>query len=289
MTLEQLAEVDEVDAAGLPPDVDERFTRFYIEHHPALLKFVRKLCRRYRLPESRVDPQDIVQEVFLAAWTNWSTVDHPVRWTYVVARRRVGDRADTARRLPDHTLPEHDGRHCQPLEDLSVAKDEPFDALLVSEIYTAFLALPPQQRNATVLRHVAGFSSAEIAERLGCSTATADVHVHRGVNAVRQRLAEQEPLFVDDTGRRARRIRRLVTGAAAAAIALALAWIATILRLAGPAPDPNGPTPDPGRPWIPLGGVSSGGVSRVLIALGALLVGFGIVAIMLLLRRRDDE
>ncbi|GAA2341109.1 sigma-70 family RNA polymerase sigma factor [Dactylosporangium salmoneum] len=288
MTIEQFAEVDEVDAVGLPPDVDERFTRFYSTHHPVLLRFVRKLCGRSRLPESRIDPQDIVQEVFLAAWTNWSTIEDPVRWTYVVARRRVGDRADTGRRLSEHMLPEHDGRHSQPLEELSMAKDEPFDALLVSEIYTAFLALPPQQRNATVLRHIAGFSSAEIAERLGCSIATADVHVHRGINAVRQRLAEQEPVFVDNTGRRAR-IRRLVTGAAAAVVLLVLAWIADVLQPTGPAPDPNAPTPDPGRPWIPLGGVSGGGVSWMLIALGVLLVGFGIAAIVLLLRRRDDE
>ena len=45
-----------------------------------------------------------------------------------------------------------------------------------------------RQRTAVVLRHVAGLSTAEAAEVLGCPTSTLTSHLRRGLAALRRSL-----------------------------------------------------------------------------------------------------
>ncbi len=294
MTIDQRVGVDAVDASGVASIGGEGFAEFYIAHRPELLRFVRRRCWLAQVPRSRVDPEDVVQEVFVDALVHWPTIETPVQWTYVVARRRVGERVEAVRRVVDGDPAEVADRQVLFLDEDGRGRDEPFEAARVSEVYAALLMLPDRQRDATVLRHVAGLSSEEIAERLGCTPATADVHVYRGVRAVRKRLAvEQLQRDMDraEQAKRRTRLKRLVTGAVAAVVGV-LAWVAVIFNPAKstPSPDPSTPTPAPKGPWIHIGHIGGSGMSSyILIALGALLVAFGISAIVLLLRRRDDE
>lgn len=52
--------------------------------------------------------------------------------------------------------------------------------------------LPPLQRQAVVLRHVVGLSSAEIAGVLGCARGTAKSHVSRGMARLRRQWVAPE-------------------------------------------------------------------------------------------------
>jgi RNA polymerase sigma factor (sigma-70 family) len=294
-TIGQMTGVDAVDEPGVASIGGEGFAEFYVAHRPELLRFVRRRCWLARVPPSRVDPEDVVQEVFADAFASWSTIEKPVQWTYVVARRRVGERAEAVRRVVDGDPAEVADRQVLFLDEDGRGRDEPFEAALISEIRAAFLTLPDRQRDATVLRHVLGLSSAEVAERLGCTPATVDVHVHRGVQAVRKQLAvkqlQRDMAERVEQARRRMRLKRLVTGAVAAVVGV-LAWVAVTFNPARsrPNPDPSAPTPAPKGPWIHIGHLGGSGISSyILIALGALLVIFGVTAIVLLLRQRGDD
>jgi RNA polymerase sigma-70 factor, ECF subfamily len=62
-------------------------------------------------------------------------------------------------------------------------------AVLLAE---ALEALPQSQREAVVLRHWHGWSLAEIAGHLGCTTAAVTGLLHRGLKHLRKRLQELE-------------------------------------------------------------------------------------------------
>ena len=62
-------------------------------------------------------------------------------------------------------------------------------AVLLAE---ALEALPETQRQAVVLRHWHGWSLAEIASQLGCTTAAVTGLLHRGLKHLRKRLQELE-------------------------------------------------------------------------------------------------
>jgi RNA polymerase sigma-70 factor (ECF subfamily) len=56
----------------------------------------------------------------------------------------------------------------------------------------ALATLPENQREAVVLRHWDNCSLAEIAERLGCTTAAVTGLLHRGLRSLRKRLHDLE-------------------------------------------------------------------------------------------------
>ena len=259
---------------------DKTFTDFYTAHHPTLLRFVRRQCDLRRLPVSRVDPQDIVQEVFTEALARWSTLRHPVRWTYTVARRRLGAHVRVTAPTVDVDVTDLVVPQDLTLDEDGRARDEPFQAALRGEVYGALLELPDRQRAATILRHVGGYSSAEIGGVLGCQPATADVHVFRGVQALRRRLA--------------------VAVAAIVALWVAVGRFLTGLNRTRPAAQatPLTPTPAPSRSWVDVGIDNGGGgggliightASSLLIGLGVTLALAGCAAIVLLLRRSRHQ
>ncbi|MFE7188402.1 SigE family RNA polymerase sigma factor [Kitasatospora sp. NPDC057541] len=71
------------------------------------------------------------------------------------------------------------------LPDSPVAAVDPGD----EELEGALRSLPPRQRAAVVLRYYADLSVAQVAEELGCSTATAKTHLARAMKTLRQELA----------------------------------------------------------------------------------------------------
>ncbi|MFF8769498.1 SigE family RNA polymerase sigma factor [Kitasatospora sp. NPDC015120] len=71
------------------------------------------------------------------------------------------------------------------LPDSPAAAVDPRD----EELEAALRALPPRQRTAVVLRYYADLPVAQVAEELGCSTATAKTHLARAMRTLRQELA----------------------------------------------------------------------------------------------------
>jgi RNA polymerase sigma-70 factor, ECF subfamily len=146
------------------------FEDWYRAEHPRVLGIVAALTGRRDLA---IDATD---EAFVRAWARWGRVakmDAPGAWTVKVALnlvRRTRRRATSAPTL--HT------------SDPVPASDP--------ELWTLVRALPQQQRTAVVLRHVGGFSHAEIAEAMGVREGTVGSTLHAAHKRLRDLLAATE-------------------------------------------------------------------------------------------------
>ena len=129
-----------------------------------------------RVPHSDVD--DLVQEVFLAAWNRLEALRDPAAfggWLSMIARNRATDfhrAAVDSTELPAN-LQAHDG---------TAARAE---ALAVLDVIRR---MPEAYRETLVLRLVEGMTGPEIAERTGLTPASVRVNLHRGLKLLRETL-----------------------------------------------------------------------------------------------------
>lgn len=129
-----------------------------------------------RIPIADVD--DLVQDVFVSAWTRLDSLRDPAAfggWLAMIARNRAADfhrRATETVELPD-TLEAHD------------ATAERADALAALEVVRS---LPEAYRETLILRLVEGLSGPEIAQRTGLTAASVRVNLHRGMKLLREKL-----------------------------------------------------------------------------------------------------
>ena len=127
---------------------------------------------------ARPDVDDLVQDVFLAAWLRLENLRDPAAfggWLSMIARNRATDFHRSrieAVELPD-TLQAHDG---------TVASVE---ARAVLEVIRQ---LPDAYRETLVLRLVEGMTGPEIADRTGLTAASVRVNLHRGMKLLREKL-----------------------------------------------------------------------------------------------------
>ena len=129
-----------------------------------------------RVPRPDVD--DLVQDVFLSAWTRLASLREPAAfggWLAMIARNRATDfhrRSTDSVELPDN-LPAHD------------ATAERTEALRLLDVVRT---LPDAYRETLVLRLVEGMTGPEIAERTGLTAASVRVNLHRGMKMLREKL-----------------------------------------------------------------------------------------------------
>jgi len=109
------------------------------------------------------------------------------RWVTRVTVNACRDRRRSAwwRRLRDAGVPLHE-------DQLTAPGVGPEDALLAAEtrrrIWAAFRRLSRRQQEVFALRHVEGFSTAEVAETLDVSAGSAKRHLFRAVQRLRAAL-----------------------------------------------------------------------------------------------------
>jgi RNA polymerase sigma factor (sigma-70 family) len=121
---------------------------------------------------------DVFQDTFLSALRAYPRVRDDGRldrWILRIASRAA---IDHHRRRARHAVPTEE------VPDAAVHDPEPGDAAL----WSAVGSLPPKQRVAIVLRHVADRPYEEIAEALGCSVEAARANVHAGLSTLRERM-----------------------------------------------------------------------------------------------------
>jgi RNA polymerase sigma-70 factor (sigma-E family) len=121
--------------------------------------------------------EDLTQEGFAKAFVRWSrvsTLDRPGAWVRRVVIRDAVRLAQRRRRV-EPSMP-------------TVCEPESNDALA-----EAITQLPTRQRAAVVLKYWDGLTSAEIADALGCRTATVDVHLHRARQQLKLQLTNEVP------------------------------------------------------------------------------------------------
>jgi RNA polymerase sigma-70 factor, ECF subfamily len=164
----------------------------------AFAEIVRRHERRVRTVLLRIldDPRDVeeaVQDAFVQAWRNLDRYRGEAAlftWLY-----RIGVNAALARaRRKEHATTDLDSLEAEgatgvPADALPESAAEAHD--LHARVVAALAELPFEQREAVVLRDLAGLSNQEVADALGVSLAAAKSRIHRGRLALRDKL---EPL-----------------------------------------------------------------------------------------------
>ncbi len=123
--------------------------------------------------------EDITQDAFVQLLKHWKKVsryDRPGAWVRRVAMRLA---VDTLKRERMRSILE---RRVEP-----PTEPRPADV----DVLFAVRSLPPMQRAAVVLFYFEDRPTAEIADILGCSEATARVHLHRARKHLAEDLAEE--------------------------------------------------------------------------------------------------
>jgi RNA polymerase sigma-70 factor (ECF subfamily) len=158
-----------------PEDV-EWLRALYNEHSD----HVRSVIVRHGGPS--IEPEDLVQEVFLAAHRKsrqLRSYSVPRAWLHLAALREVWKirrRRRFLRLLPfGAEVPEADGE----APDAELQRREAKAA-----IYRMLDRLPRRQREAIILFHLEGLSSEEIGRLLGCPEETVRTRIHYGRRAL---------------------------------------------------------------------------------------------------------
>jgi len=141
-----------------------------------------------RILKERGDAEDVLQEVFLSAWTRAETYDatlgSPAGWLVRIARNRAIDRL-RANQARQHAL---EGSYSP------VQPDSPESNAALGErqrdVARALDALPPEQRALIETAYFLGLTHAELAERFCLPLGTVKTRVRAGMLALRQQLQE---------------------------------------------------------------------------------------------------
>lgn len=143
-----------------------------VEHHgPGLLRF----CVARLGPDRG---EEAFQEALISALRGYADLRDPEAvggWLFAIARRRIVDLARAEGRTP---VPAGDA-----LEDALEPWHDPEPG---SGVWARVAALPPKQREAVGLRHLADLAYAEIAAAMGTSVEAARRNVFEGLRRLRE-------------------------------------------------------------------------------------------------------
>jgi RNA polymerase sigma-70 factor (ECF subfamily) len=165
------------------PLVVEPFDAFYLREFRGVVKLA------YALSGSQLAAEDIAQEAFLRAYRDWSRISHlqrPEAWVRKVAVR-LAKRALHRRRLEAVAF----GRlllNQRPMVSQLPAAD--------AEVWRAVRRLPKRQAQVIALYYAGDHPIAEVAEVLGLAEGTVKVLLHRGRQALAERITsrtEEQP------------------------------------------------------------------------------------------------
>jgi len=128
------------------------------------------------------EAEDLVQTVLLRMYLAWPRIRPETRDAY--ARRMLINAFVDERRRPQA----RNERNEAEVPDTAVETEPPSD--MDAAVFSALAELPPRMRAAVVLRHLNDASVAETAEALGCSEGTVKSQTARGLDHLRERLAD---------------------------------------------------------------------------------------------------
>jgi RNA polymerase sigma factor (sigma-70 family) len=181
---------DDLVLAGLVKDLDEGFAELVRTQEQAVYSVA------LRVTGSATEAEDLSAETFLRAYQALTGYDEdralalrPRPWLLTITlnlwRNSLRDAGRRPRLVPDSLADARPGG-----ADVEGAVE---GAESRRELAGLVERLPPAQRAAVVLRHVAGLPIAEVAGVLGCPEGTAKSHVSRGLTRLRALYRAAEP------------------------------------------------------------------------------------------------
>lgn len=167
---------------------------WYRAYAPQLRRLVGRFAADRGVPQSALDPEDVVNDVFELLQTRLGHHDvrNPAGWLRKVAERYVARAHGELHRVAVGDPEDHLIGLLASTRWSSLARTADFDTIVeYRAALAAIAALPDRQRAAVYLQRIEGMSHGEIAKRLGIAAATVSVHAHRGVRSVREALGEE--------------------------------------------------------------------------------------------------
>jgi RNA polymerase sigma factor (sigma-70 family) len=170
-----------VTTSSIPAQLPQAYRQFL-----TLVADVRPELHRYcaRMTGSIVDGEDVVQNTLAKTFYALGMLEElpALRpWLFRVAHNAAIDFVRRRQRSPVELVPE-----LPELPDTQTDANESKDAETVRAALAAFLALPPLQRSAVILKDVVGHSAAEIAEALDTTVPAVKAALVRGRERLRR-------------------------------------------------------------------------------------------------------
>ncbi|MGY8767045.1 MAG: RNA polymerase sigma factor [Pirellulales bacterium] len=165
------------------PD-DATYQRYIAPHESKLI------AAAWRVLGNENDVGDAIQDALTRIWKNRKTLEthpNPTAWMLRIVLNAAYDQLRKRKVQRTKTLPL--GLIADDTSAESKAQAEELKRRLLEEISS----LSPKQAQAILLRLVEEMPYAEISEAMGCSEATARVHVKRGRENLQERLADLQP------------------------------------------------------------------------------------------------
>ena len=157
----------------------------YDRYHSILLGLL------LRILHSRVEAEDVLQEVFLQIWQRAANFDESrgrgFTWMVTLARSRAIDRLralQSRQRADDTAL--RDGP-----EQVGDASQDAYHAEQREIVRAALAEIPEEQRRALLLAYFEGLTQSEIAARLGQPLGTVKTRMRSGMLKLRELLGEK--------------------------------------------------------------------------------------------------
>ncbi len=178
-------------APGYHPDVPTTLEERFVAGDEVALKeifelhgsLVLNICRR----SVGADAEDVVQQVFVAAWRGRSSFDAEKGslpgWLTGIAKFKAVDHLRAKGRRPQSADREVEDSASQSADVGRVA-----DRMLLTH---ALAKLPEERRRVVALAFFEDFTHQEISEHLAMPLGTVKSHVRRGLEALRHTLGEQ--------------------------------------------------------------------------------------------------
>ena len=155
-------------------EVDDLYRR----HGPEVYRYA------YAVLGNRADAEDVTQTTFLNAYRALEQGVRPRKpsnWLLTIASNAIKQRFRQEQARP----------RTVELDDRLAGADADDDGPSVGELLTALAKIPPQQRQAIVLREFEGRSYAEIAEILGVTTSALETLLFRARRSLAEELEHQ--------------------------------------------------------------------------------------------------
>lgn len=164
----------------------ERLAAWVHDHGRSVHGYLFALVRRTDVAD------DLTQEVFRRAWEARERYDErgtPRAYLLRIADRLACDRARRSGR--EVNVDEETWVQVEPATERGGPSEATEGAELSEQLRLALDELSPAQRRVLLLRFFGELEFAEIAEQLDCPLGTVLSHCHRGLQALRKRMAER--------------------------------------------------------------------------------------------------